>query len=1167
MCRELVRVMCVAVLAVAFASTAIAQEVPDAVQSSPELVTRVEGVWTNSQWPRIVPPGVADQRIDVGLIPFTADFDTNFLATLVGVTNGGVNQFVVRASETNEPDHSRIWFNATGGVVMTSPINYDVDAWIATNYGAMPSYIAADPTNAAQWSADRTPLRIYVSASLIATGDVPAYLSNLVASAGTGADTNDNPVPMLELCGTNICLVQVAMTEGPVQILVHATNTIASFNIFSTLDLMDANSWTLDANLDHVSDPVLFQWIESRSSETSSVWKFLAAGNGSQDTDGDGIPDSIEMMITHTDLHNDDTDGDGLTDGQEFRQYASNPNAFSSGNDGLSDGWKVANNFNPAALMDGNAEWQSGITYFQLAGMGLPTNAPVIELEDYETYQGYRSQWASSWKVGTTQLDWDRTGISNGVTRYFLNSGATATWTKDGTWDGYPYHYYELISLTNSFSPGLRQMDAAACIVQCTNDLVGAFLQLHDERGSYLASCGGTSGMTTTIVYDDLSDLDYTTNTLWNGTLSDELWVTWLRSIGSETLTPTQQVLSFSYVHSNGLIEAMSYLHVLSNEFTTAMLDETATNELAKCPSMTNLAWGLYWLYAFTFDVGEGYEAYDMCSQSIWTAKPYAERHLATNEFTLSLGRMQYRITCPETVTGAVYRTSVFHNFYPDDDTNLAIVAFHSYVTNGNGGEITLTPPDGVTVEPPASNGYVMLEHFVFDVRNPTDSNHDRIVNDLAGTNNAWTGSAFGFVRGTTNWCQIPVRVTAWGPTGSLMGNITAQMSPIPLASNGICSLTWDNPLGSDPTIGLLVENPSSHLWEATATYSNLPPIPTNSYGRVPEGLHELLYGAKTLTVTIANCDWLPEIERTRKVPYELYYGDSLVIASQKMADTTWNYANYISALTSNYTDNLRREIYEKMNCAAEAFHFSTFSAAEENFAMRERIVFTTDQVNSRTLDVASHAWPNVWSRIGSTYFNTQLLSWAVGAYWKPDNTDLSNPTNRMFVTRDEASAMPYDAIMHATPFRNECLAVWEYCVLSSAANVLGQPGFDAVHTESGGPFLSIGFGTYGLCMSHHVIAVSDSDSLVPGDYAYMKNKDDYAQWSSGPWRGENCIYMGMNEEYVGLFSGLGVDRDTEADLRDRLEAHYLEDCPGHTVENPLTQIRFMEKGRHILGN
>lgn len=58
----------------------------------------------------------------------------------------------------------------------------------------------------------------------------------------------------------------------------------------------------------------------------------------SDDSDGDGIPNEIELRVTHTDPNNPDSDGDGISDGHEVFSYKTNPLSPDSDGDGLSDG-------------------------------------------------------------------------------------------------------------------------------------------------------------------------------------------------------------------------------------------------------------------------------------------------------------------------------------------------------------------------------------------------------------------------------------------------------------------------------------------------------------------------------------------------------------------------------------------------------------------------------------------------------------------------------------------------------------------------------------------------------------------------------------------------------------------------------------------------------------
>lgn len=79
----------------------------------------------------------------------------------------------------------------------------------------------------------------------------------------------------------------------------------------------------------------------------SKTDNFKAPGDVDVDSDNDGLTDSYETNVSHTDPTNPDTDGDGLTDRQEVNNYHTDPLNPDSDNDGLWDGDEVEIGTNP----------------------------------------------------------------------------------------------------------------------------------------------------------------------------------------------------------------------------------------------------------------------------------------------------------------------------------------------------------------------------------------------------------------------------------------------------------------------------------------------------------------------------------------------------------------------------------------------------------------------------------------------------------------------------------------------------------------------------------------------------------------------------------------------------------------------------------------------------
>ena len=94
------------------------------------------------------------------------------------------------------------------------------------------------------------------------------------------------------------------------------------------------------AHLLHSSTPNSSTSLTTSHYPLSTIhWSYIGdLGDGTGDTDGDGLTDWQEIMQTHTDPREADTDGDGLTDYDEVA-HGTNPLNPDTDNDGIPDGW------------------------------------------------------------------------------------------------------------------------------------------------------------------------------------------------------------------------------------------------------------------------------------------------------------------------------------------------------------------------------------------------------------------------------------------------------------------------------------------------------------------------------------------------------------------------------------------------------------------------------------------------------------------------------------------------------------------------------------------------------------------------------------------------------------------------------------------------------------
>ena len=463
--------------------------------------------------------------------------------------------------------------------------------------------------------------------------------------------------------------------------------------------------------------------------------------------------------------------------------------------------------------------------------------------------------------------------------------------------------------------------------------------------------------------------------------------------------------------------------------------------------------------------------------------------------------------------------------------------------------------PDG----PSGSAEWILLSDTVkvtvilVDMTNPMDTNGDGIVNDFAYSTNGNTGNAFRFEGDALGApdsivCTLPFKASVTPNTQAVRDYLAGQLhvSLDAISNAGFTSeLAWTNSAPGDSTVGNLIYNPLTSVWESTATFTGLPDVPEKSQGRVPEELRDLLYGARTAELLVRR------FNSTVKEKYEVYFGDNLVIDGKKMALTVENYENYIEDLekdSDGSASSLRREMYEKMNCAVgEGFAFTTLEKAKENYDMREKaceLMNSTGDAGGFDLDYSGlYDGYYHWPRIGDTY--SDGTSWHIGSLWIPNRMD--DVKTRVFMS---AGGNHYDSIMAVEPFRGECSGAAMIVVLRAAAETLGETRFNGVHAED--IYLLVGAVASSPAFSCHVLPRTDDETMVPGDSTYFKNKDNYSLLhDDGMWAGENCIYVGLNGSKEALFSGLGLLNKTEDELREIMRDHYNDDDPPLSEDDP----------------
>ena len=251
--------------------------------------------------------------------------------------------------------------DSTGAVVrVLFPTNaFDPDDWVESEYGTPPSWLSGEAID--NWYSDRHPSRIVPSALLMSTNEWTAYHTALLAAAATNVPV-DHSTPVRP--STTNALAFAAFTMGP--------NGVPSGWLFSPWptrphavfrkETLDQPLW--EPAIELVPDGEFAAWSDVEAVEGEPPLRSLPGGAGATgffsaaevatDSDGDGIPDGMEILAHGSSPWLADTDGDGLSDYDEVHRYGTNPASGDTNGDGIPD--NVALN----GLLDPNGDDYDG---------------------------------------------------------------------------------------------------------------------------------------------------------------------------------------------------------------------------------------------------------------------------------------------------------------------------------------------------------------------------------------------------------------------------------------------------------------------------------------------------------------------------------------------------------------------------------------------------------------------------------------------------------------------------------------------------------------------------------------------------------------------------------------------------------------------------------------
>ena len=319
-----------------------------------------EWVATNRHYDAITaplfPPGMFQASIQLGPMGFDP-VSLPTLAALPSETHLSVAMHRVFMKEHGTDDRSWVVSDSEGNTVreLCPPSEYDVSGWIASAYGSPNSWLSADQLEA--WRENRDPARVIISALLIATNDYPIYMEQLRMHSTNGVLVSDAIVIPSDT--NRIAIAQFRYDPGVGSSgWVYSPFTNKTTAIFQKGSLRTGR-WSLVHELG--LDGTLGAWDESldlvsgilpladvlEDADGGATTRFYTAGEVTTDTDGDGIPDAMEMLVHGSSRYYADTDGDEVTDWDEINRYGTDSDKVDSDGDGVWDGVAIAHGFDP----------------------------------------------------------------------------------------------------------------------------------------------------------------------------------------------------------------------------------------------------------------------------------------------------------------------------------------------------------------------------------------------------------------------------------------------------------------------------------------------------------------------------------------------------------------------------------------------------------------------------------------------------------------------------------------------------------------------------------------------------------------------------------------------------------------------------------------------------
>lgn len=364
----------------------------------------------------------------------------------------------IRLVETTDGPRRWVVLDAAENTVreVVPPNGYGPEGWIENGFGSPPAWLSGNALSS--WWNDRDPSRVVPSALLVGETDWTNYVVSLgqFVHGTTNSVPSETPVLPSDTNRIAFAAFTADSASGPAGWL-YSPWPERDTAVFRK-EFLDEPQWTPVVGF--VPGYALSPWTDEIGgdpsamepplrSTTPAATGFYAAAEVQTDSDGDGIPDGMELLAHGSSPYLADSDGDGLSDADEILRYGTDPGNEDTNGDGIPDGKAVSLLLDPTAL--------------DSDGDGLPDADEILLYatapDDSDSDNDGLSDYEEIILYGSSPFHSDTDGDDLGDRKEVQELGTSPT-SRDSDEDGMP-DYFENLHRTRGLNPS-DPSDAAA---------------------------------------------------------------------------------------------------------------------------------------------------------------------------------------------------------------------------------------------------------------------------------------------------------------------------------------------------------------------------------------------------------------------------------------------------------------------------------------------------------------------------------------------------------------------------------------------------------------------------------------------------------------------------------------------------------------------------------